>query len=80
MRIHIDFSIFTSTPSAEGVISGKIELSILPRTGEIVSFLASPNEAENITRRETDVNRVIMIYPSDRYYFHNSNQANNVSK
>jgi hypothetical protein len=44
MRIHIDFSIFTSTPSAEGVISGKIELSILPRIGEIVSFLASPNE------------------------------------
>ena len=44
MRIHIDFSIFTSTPSAEGLISGKIELNILPRIGEIVSFLASPNE------------------------------------
>ncbi|MGN2624121.1 hypothetical protein ACTCUN_13140 [Stutzerimonas balearica] len=43
MRIDIDFSIFTSAPSAEGVISGKIELNALPRTGEVVSFLASPN-------------------------------------
>jgi hypothetical protein len=43
MRIDIDFSIFTSAPSAEGVISGKIELNALPQSGEIVSFLASPN-------------------------------------
>jgi len=38
MRIDIDFSIFTSAPSAEGVISGKIEVGALPRAGEIVSF------------------------------------------
>ena len=43
MSIDIDFSIFTSAPSAEGVISGKIELNALPRIGDIVSFLASPN-------------------------------------
>lgn len=43
MRIDIDFLIFTSAPSAEGVISGKVELNALPRIGEIVSFLASPN-------------------------------------
>lgn len=45
MRIDIDFSIFTSTPSAEGVISGKIEARELPRAGEIISFLIAPNQS-----------------------------------
>jgi hypothetical protein len=46
MRIDIDFSIFTLAPSAEGVISGKIEVSELPRTGEIISFSFAPNKSK----------------------------------
>ena len=46
MRIDIDFSIFTLAPSTEGVISGKIEVSELPRTGEIISFSFAPNESK----------------------------------
>ena len=44
MRIDIDFSIFTSAPSAEGVISGSIEVDVLPRAGETISFLNAPNK------------------------------------
>lgn len=43
MRIDIDFPIFSSTPSPEGVISGKIEVAALPRVGEIISFYTAPN-------------------------------------
>lgn len=46
MRIDIDFSIFTSIPSAEGLISGKIEVTVLPRAGEIISFYTAPNESK----------------------------------
>jgi hypothetical protein len=45
MRIDIDFSIFTSTPSAEGVISGSIEVDVLPRAGETISFFNAPNKS-----------------------------------
>lgn len=54
MRIDIDFSIFTSTPSAEGVISGKIEVNALPRVGEIISFYTAPNESKFPTNSSFD--------------------------
>ncbi|MCQ4261179.1 hypothetical protein [Stutzerimonas stutzeri] len=54
MRVDIDFSIFTSAPSAEGVISGNIEVDALPRAGEIISFFNSPNESIFPSRADFD--------------------------
>jgi hypothetical protein len=42
MRLHIDFSIFTPSESV-GNVHGNLELSMVPRSGEVVAF-SKPRE------------------------------------
>ena len=42
MKVHIDFSLFTADESI-GVISGDLELELVPRTGDTQFFLYDPD-------------------------------------
>ena len=42
MKVNIDISIFTPTTSF-GVITGTLDVSVIPRIGESISFVFAPN-------------------------------------
>jgi hypothetical protein len=45
MRVEIDISVFIGTESAAGMVSGSIDLAVLPRVGETISFISPPKSA-----------------------------------
>jgi len=42
-KLEIDASVFSESGAALGRVSGKLEFVIVPRAGELVSFLFAPN-------------------------------------
>jgi hypothetical protein len=57
MQIHIDFSIYVTTPEAFGLVSGSIESARLPSVGETLNIL----QGRNLPRRIPGFNGTLKV-------------------